>query len=55
MENVIFIIIGVLSSLTALFVFLLCLSRLRPKILISSQIEKGKTSQGGNCLQNKSY
>jgi len=53
MENVISIIIGVLSSLTASFVFLLCLSRLRPKILISSQIAKGKTSQGETVYRIK--
>jgi hypothetical protein len=38
MDNLLSIIIGVLSSLSASFVFLLFISMLRPKIIISKQI-----------------
>jgi len=40
------IIIGVSASLVASFMFLLFLSRVKPKIVISDQIAKGKDSAG---------
>lgn len=45
-EYILAIIIGVLSSAVACLIFLLFLSRIRPKIIISDQIAKEKSIKG---------
>jgi hypothetical protein len=53
MNNVFAIIIGVLSSLIASIVFLLFLTRLRPRILISDQIAKSTSDSGKKIYRIK--
>ena len=53
MQIVVSIIIGILSSLTASFVFLFCISRLRPKIIISGHIAKGRDLHGETVYRVK--
>lgn len=45
-EYILAIIIGVLSSAVASLIFLLFLNRIRPKIIISDQIARGKSTKG---------
>ncbi len=47
------VIIGILSSLVASLMFLLFLTRVRPKIIISDRIAKGKSSTGETVYRIK--
>lgn len=53
MDNLAAIILGVLSSLVASIIFLLFLTRLRPKIEISDQISKSVSSSGKTIYRIK--